>query len=398
MQKLICPTLTNISTAAIEQCTHTDPKTRPDSASLFETTERYSKDDDSGWTLLHNAVGIADLPVVNRLIEMGSNLNAESKDGGTPLHIAVQDEHVDVVNRLIEAGVNPKAESKDGWTHLHQAAGNGHIAIVNQLIEAGVNLNAESKDGWTALHLAAQNGHVTTVNRLMEVGADPNHCSEFAASPFHCAVYHGRVEVLRQFLQSSGDPWLLDGFGHNVLDWASTYLPASQVMGDLLNGYKPPDRAKTSMHLTKTIQRLLQSNRHTNNWFNYIGGFLLHAREDSEATIAFEQTIESCREDLAVLHMASCSMCAMNTIQGRRHICRVCGATDLCEACFISYSNGQYVRNCSGHSFLAVPSPTWKTLQPPHINEAGETLEEWVERLKRKWNVPSLDTTVERDL
>jgi hypothetical protein len=258
----------------------------------------------------------------------------------------------------------------------------------------GADTKAKSKDGLTLLHMAAEIGHVTIVNRLMEMGADPNHRGEFDFSPFHSAVHHGRVEVLRQFLQSSGNSWLLDGFGYNVLDWASTYPPASQAMRDLLNGYKPPDRAKTRMHLTKTIQRLLQSNRHTDNWFDWIGRFLLHTREDSEAIVAFEQAISSSCENSTVIHEVWCNMCEIYPIQGWRHICRVCAGTDLCEACFIGYGNFDIVRNCSGHSFLTVPSPTWKTLQPPHINEAGETVEEWIERLKQKWNVSLLNTRV----
>jgi len=118
MQKLICPALTEMSTAAIAQCMYTDPKKRPSSASLFEITRRYSKKDDSGRTLLYEAVERDDLPVFNRLMGVGSN---------------------------------PNAETKEGWTPLHHAARNGHIAIVNQLIEAGVDLNAKLKEGWTPL-------------------------------------------------------------------------------------------------------------------------------------------------------------------------------------------------------------------------------------------------------
>src|SRR5205814_6390223 len=128
----------------------------------------------------------------------------------------------------------------------------------------------ESKDGWTPLHLAARRGHLTVANILVGFGADPNHCSHFGSTPFHCAVYHGRIALLEMFLHSSGDPWLLDGYGRNILDWASAYPPAFQVMEGLHQSYEPTNQSTISQHLTMTIRKLFQSTHSGNQWLDLI--------------------------------------------------------------------------------------------------------------------------------
>jgi hypothetical protein len=161
--------------------------------------------------------------------------------------------------------------------------------MVNRLMEVGADPKAESKDGWTALHLAAPRGHVAMVNRLMEVGADPNHCSYFNITPLQRAVHHGRVEILQSLIRSSGNPWLVDGFGRNVLDWAYMYPPAFQAMAQFHRHYKPTDQTTILQHLAKTIQKLFQSTYREQSWLNPLGFFLLQVGEEIEATTAFEQ-------------------------------------------------------------------------------------------------------------
>ncbi|KAF1828166.1 hypothetical protein BDW02DRAFT_271599 [Decorospora gaudefroyi] len=158
-------------------------------------------------------------------------------------------------------------------------------------------------------------------------------------------------------------------------------------MEELYDRYRPTDNIASLHHCRRTIRKSLQSAHKGQGWFAHIGRLLLHAGEDSEAMIAFEQGILSHHGNPTVIHEAVCEMCGIAPIQDRRHVCRVCTDIDLCEACYESYVNGKCVRNCGEHDFLGVPSQTWKTLQSPHVNEAGETLEDWIERLKRKWTV-----------
>jgi hypothetical protein len=128
-----------------------------------------------------------------------------------------------------------------GVTALYVAAQNGHLKVMNRLLEAGADAKAVKSNGWTALHVAAQKGHLGVVNLLLGLGFRPDDLDYASMSPFHLAAQCGRVEVMEAFLQASGDPWLLDGFGLNVLDWASKNPPACQAMRALYSDYQPTE-------------------------------------------------------------------------------------------------------------------------------------------------------------
>jgi ankyrin repeat protein len=61
--------------------------------------------------LIYAAKG-SHLPVVDRLLERGSDPNAARKDGGTALMKAAQGGHLPVVDRLLEPGVDPNVAKK----------------------------------------------------------------------------------------------------------------------------------------------------------------------------------------------------------------------------------------------------------------------------------------------
>jgi len=156
-------------------------------------------------------------------------------------------------------------------------------------------------------------------------------------------------------------------------------------MEGLHQSYEPTNQSTISQHLTMTIRKLFQSTHSDNNWLDLIGGLFIRIGDDLEATTAFEQRISSDRRDSTIVHPLECDMCEISHIQGLRYVCRVCADKSLCESCMVRYDKGGSVRNCDKHTFLRIPSQTWKTLKPFQVNEMGETLEEWLERLKQRW-------------
>jgi hypothetical protein len=222
----------------------------------------------------------------------------------------------------------------------------------------------------------------------------------FHSSPTHLAAYHGKLEILRRLLHFSGDPWILDGFGRSIQDWASTY-PEDLQAKDILHGnYKRTDRDVSLRHMTQTIQIVLQCFQQHPSWFNQLGCLLLQIGEESEATTALEQTILYSQSDEIIGQNFNCDMRrssdTQHPLEGKRYHCRTCADTDICERCFIKYDN-KGVKNCRGHGFLVIPSPTWKNLQPPFIDTAGETRENWIERLRRQWDSKVLEIEAHRD-
>ncbi|KAK5736776.1 hypothetical protein LTS12_026079 [Elasticomyces elasticus] len=333
--------------------------------------------------LLHKDTDVNKVNVTNRLQEVGTDAKAVSKGERTPFYLAAQNGHLNVVDRLLEVEADANAVSKNGWTSFHLAAQNGHLNVVDRLQEVGVDAN---KDGWTPFHLTAANGHLSIVNRLLELGLHPDDLNDANMSPFHLAAQHGRVEVMESCLRASGDPWLLDGFGRNVLDWTSSYAPARQALDTLYHDYQPTDPDISSRRLTETIRKLLQTEFRDGSSYNFLGYFLLHAGHESEAVVAFEQQIRSTPQGPSIIHQISCYMCLNQDTRGLRYVCRICADVDICEPCFTKYNEGESIRACRGHTCLSVPSPDWRVIDGLHANRAGETLEQWLGRLKVQWN------------
>lgn len=412
MQHLNCPELSTTAHELVQQCTCSTTLQRISSVNLHDQIREKAEDGcydlrprslhkltdrllgfgadakavaSNGWTALHIAAENGHLEVTNCLLEAGADEKAVASNGWTALHIAAQNGHLKVANRLLQAGADAKAVASNGVTALYLAAGNGHLKVTNRLLEAGADAKAVKNNGWTALHITALLGHLEVMNYLFGLGLRPNELSYASMSPFHLAAQSGRVEMMVACLRASGDPWLLDGFGLNVLDWASNYAPARRAMGTLYSDYQPTESSISSQCLAETIRKLLRPKCEDVSYYE-LGFLLLHGGHESDALVAFEHEISPTQQDTGIVHEALCNRCIDGNIRGLRYVCRTCANVDLCEQCFDKYNEGEWIRACQGHDFLSVPSPCWKVLEAPHINKAGETLEQWLSRLKIQWN------------
>ncbi|GAA53444.1 hypothetical protein CSKR_111075 [Clonorchis sinensis] len=84
-------------------------------------------------------------------------LAAKDQDGYTALHRAAYGGHAHVVERLLQLGGDVNSRTMDGWTPLHSAAFWNQLACVQLLLSAGADLNAVTNSNQTALHLAVSN-------------------------------------------------------------------------------------------------------------------------------------------------------------------------------------------------------------------------------------------------
>ncbi|KAI5810847.1 ankyrin repeat-containing domain protein [Pyronema omphalodes] len=170
-----------------------------------------SKED--GRTALQAAAEGGHLDVVNRLLESNADINAIPCfwHGRTALQAAAGGGHFDVVNRLLEfnADVNAEPSKEDGRTALQAAAGGGHLGVVKRLLEFNADVDAgPSKDGGrTALQAAAEGGHLHVVNRLLESEVDVNAvpCECHGRTALQAAAEGGHLDVVNRLLESNGD-------------------------------------------------------------------------------------------------------------------------------------------------------------------------------------------------
>ncbi|XP_076161639.1 85/88 kDa calcium-independent phospholipase A2-like isoform X2 [Ptiloglossa arizonensis] len=97
-------------------------------------------------------------------------LHAEDiKFGGTPLHWSLSRE---VINALIEMNCDIDAQNFDGRTALHIMAMRKRLPCIVALLSHMASVNIVDKDGNTPLHLAVTEGTLPIVQTLIGFGAD----------------------------------------------------------------------------------------------------------------------------------------------------------------------------------------------------------------------------------
>jgi ankyrin repeat protein len=116
------------------------------------------------------------------LIEKGAEVNAADLKGNFPLLLAACNGDSALVTLLLDKGANMQMALPDGQTPLMCAAKEGREDAVKVLLERGSVVNARTKDGNTALTAAARTGNVAMVKLLLEKGADPS--TGFLPDPF----------------------------------------------------------------------------------------------------------------------------------------------------------------------------------------------------------------------
>lgn len=185
--------------------------------------------DGNAMAQLHVAVRHGDLEEVRRLIDAGTDLNAQdSKFGATPLHWAAADgktprqnndrathsvalrnrEALAVVQTLLDAGAGVNArDNKFGATPLHWAAALSETpAVVQALLDAGANLEAQQDRGrYTPLHVAACYSKTSeVVQALLDAGANLEAQDEGGYTPLHVAEMYGETPEVVQILRDPG--------------------------------------------------------------------------------------------------------------------------------------------------------------------------------------------------
>lgn len=209
-------------------------------------------DGDGTSTLLWAAaIGIAS--TVEKLIEMGANVDARDVEGRTALmHAAKEDfafsEYTAVYRSLLRAGADVDAADKTGATAVAWVARDGKPELVTQLIEAGANVNTKDSQGKTplmeAMHQSfAESQYEEVTECLVDAGADANtrdHTGKTALIHLVLEDFGGNLRIsgltkeqvreesipekipfIDTLAKAGADLNLRDATGKTALDWAT---------------------------------------------------------------------------------------------------------------------------------------------------------------------------------
>jgi len=137
------------------------------------------------------------------LAEENAAADVVHSNGKTALMLAAKERERHKVERLLELGADINKANNNGGTPIMYAALGGDIEILRLFVQRGANLNAIARNGWTALMIAAAKGFADITRELLDNEANPNLQDVYLWSPLMRAVYEDRELVVKQLVASS---------------------------------------------------------------------------------------------------------------------------------------------------------------------------------------------------
>ncbi|KAJ5703940.1 hypothetical protein N7493_011078 [Penicillium malachiteum] len=224
---------------------------------------------DQGQTALHYAAWGGSVAVV-RLLKDRIERATKNKEGNTALHIAAQMGFAPVVEalankHLVNMEGSNELEAQDeliGWTPLHCAVDNGNQDIVERLVRHGANVDAtDIRVGWTPLHLAAIHGNLALIRMLQAAGANMRVKDNFNWTPFTFAKINEHAKAA-ELLPGRWSPWITG----KAKFWSPLHCKAinrEQGLSNLLIGKNGHDflypSSKNWMPLKFAVERDLET-------------------------------------------------------------------------------------------------------------------------------------------
>lgn len=134
------------------------------------------------------------------------------------LHAAASGGNEDVINYLLNLGLDINAQTPDGWTPLFIAARDGHAEAAKLFIFREADLNRQTDLGATALLMAVTQPYPSEKERLdvitymLNRGADPNLAAEKTFPPLYYAAVTLKLPVVQTLVEhgASVTPKLLE--------------------------------------------------------------------------------------------------------------------------------------------------------------------------------------------
>jgi ankyrin repeat protein len=172
-------------------------------------------------TPLHLAAGRGQVDAIETLIRLQADLEARDEYNQAPLHLAAGRGQVDAIETLVRLKADLKARDKFNRTPLHLAVDNGQVDAIETLARLKADLEARDDQGQTSLHLAANWGQVDAIETLARLKADLEARDEYDQTPLHLAAGRGQVDAIETLVRLKADLEARDKFNRTPLHLAT---------------------------------------------------------------------------------------------------------------------------------------------------------------------------------
>ncbi|KAH0620078.1 hypothetical protein JD844_014658, partial [Phrynosoma platyrhinos] len=215
---------------------------------------RLDKKDKMDRTAFHLAAGNGQLEVVEFLVASGCTRNVKDKKeftncpncwvslpriyGGyytdlqeknTALHLAAKNGHAQVLQKLIEIGMDLDEENIKKMTCLHYAALNGCEDMARVLINAGIQTDALNYQNASAMHIAVLHNHPTVVKLLIDAECDLDIPDNQGKTSLDIAARGNHINLADMIIKADRFyKWEKDNLNSDSDSWVAKHLTFKQ--------------------------------------------------------------------------------------------------------------------------------------------------------------------------
>lgn len=151
---------------------------------------------------------------IDRLIQKGADINAETIEGATPLIFAVSNDQTDIVNLLIKYGADVNKATKVYDTPLIIAVKNQNDEIAEVLIRSGADIDISDRYDATPLHYASIYGNFQLVDLLLYYEASIDKKTVEGITPLTASIWAGNADVADLLIQHGANMEARDNEGY----------------------------------------------------------------------------------------------------------------------------------------------------------------------------------------
>ncbi|GEM_PF-327450 len=128
------------------------------------------------------------------------DINNQGYGGRTLLHLALRLNNLRLMNLFLSFGVNPDLADEQGVAPIHYAVIGNKLRFVKCLATNGCDINLAAEQEQAPLHLAVINGHLEIAKCLIEHGADIMLLDENHNYPIDYAIDEKDEKMIRFLL------------------------------------------------------------------------------------------------------------------------------------------------------------------------------------------------------